>query len=194
MDVRIEVAECLNLDVRQQRPDTLDTVEDRWHDDHRPCRLRDAIEVETRQAARWDQPGDRPLEDLDGEFGGGHHSQQRDDDQQRSAPAVQHAVRNRCRKEQRRSGEDRAKVCGRCVLEEEAPNTLPRVRDPGDALLERATPSADQVIPDMRGPRIWRLLGNLPRAFNALPREAELVRRLSVPRALRPHADIGRGF
>ena len=174
MDVRIEVAECLNLDVRQQRTHTLDTVEDRWHDDHRPCRLRDAIEIETRQAPRWDQAGDRPLEDLDGEFGGRHHSKQRDHDQQRPAPPVPHAVRHRCRKQQCRSDEDRTQVYRRGVLEEEAPDTLPRIRDPGDALLERATPSADQVITDVRGPRIWRLLGNLPRAFNTLPGEAEL--------------------
>ena len=98
MNVRIEIAECLNFDVRQQCTDTLDTVEDRWHDDHRPCRLRDAIEVETRQAPRRNQPGDRSLEDLDGEFGGRHHSKQRDYDQQRSAPPVAHAVRHRCRK------------------------------------------------------------------------------------------------
>src|SRR6478735_8135844 len=65
MDVRIEVAERLDLDVRQQRLDALDAVEDGRHDDHRPCRLGDAIELETRQAPRRDEPGNRALENLD---------------------------------------------------------------------------------------------------------------------------------
>ena len=76
--VRIEVAERLHLEMLDQLPRPLDAVEDRRDDHHRPRVVRDAGEIEARQAARRDQVADDALDDLDRQLARRHQRQQRD--------------------------------------------------------------------------------------------------------------------
>ena len=81
-------------------------------------------------------------------------------------------VGNRRCDEQRGAGGDRAEVSGRRACEEEAAERVASGSGCQATLCSNcAPPAADQVIADVRAPRVGRPLGNLPRAFDALQRE-----------------------
>src|SRR4029079_10634389 len=52
VDIPIEVAELWHFDMRHEIARPFDTVENRRDDDHRSGRVRNAIEIEPRQASR----------------------------------------------------------------------------------------------------------------------------------------------
>ena len=83
VNVRVDVAERLHFEVRDQITDALHAVEERRHDHHRPGRRRHRVELEPRKPARRDQVADHPLQNLDGQLACGHGRQERDEDQRR---------------------------------------------------------------------------------------------------------------
>ena len=70
VDARIEVAQREHLDVLQQRRHRRGARQQRRHDDHRAGVVWNPIgEVEARQAARRDRPGDHALRERDRDVG-----------------------------------------------------------------------------------------------------------------------------
>ena len=64
MDVRVEVAERLHLEVREEALDLVDAAEEHGHDHHRAGALGDAVaEVEARQPARRHERRHEPLDE-----------------------------------------------------------------------------------------------------------------------------------
>ena len=90
MDVGIEVAERLHLEVLQQALDAGDAAEQRRNDHHRPGALGNAgFEVQPRQPARRHQRGDDALHQLHRELARGQqHEQQRRGRASSGAPAA----------------------------------------------------------------------------------------------------------
>ena len=62
--LRSMISERLDLEVLDQLAGALDAVQDRRNDDHRPRVVRNARELEPRQAARRNQVADDALDDL----------------------------------------------------------------------------------------------------------------------------------
>ena len=85
VDVRVDVAERLHLEMREELGDVFDAIENRRHDHHRARRRRHALELEPRQPPRRDQLADDPLQNLDGELARGNEREQRDEGQRRAA-------------------------------------------------------------------------------------------------------------
>ena len=88
VDVRIDVAKRLDLEMRDQLARLRGAVEDRGDDDHRAAIGGHAVEFEARQPPRRDQPTDDVLDDLNHQLAGRDHHQQRDRDQRRASPAM----------------------------------------------------------------------------------------------------------
>ena len=88
MNMRVDVAERLHFEVRDQLVDTLYAVEERRYDDHRPRRRRHRVVLEARKPAWRNQIADHPLHHLDGQLARGHDRQERDEKQRGAVPAV----------------------------------------------------------------------------------------------------------
>jgi hypothetical protein len=78
MNVRVEIAERLDLEVREQFVHARDAVEHRRHDHHRPIGLWHRSQLEPGQAPRRNQPADQPLQNLNGQFARGYGRDQHD--------------------------------------------------------------------------------------------------------------------
>ena len=92
VQVRIQVAQGLHLEMTHQLSNALHAVDHRRDDDHRPRFGGDTIEIEPRQAAGRDQIADHTLQQLNGHFARWHGDQCRDRDQRRAPPAVRPGV------------------------------------------------------------------------------------------------------
>ena len=80
VDPRVEVAERLHLQVREQPLDLFHAAEEHGHDDHRPGALGNPVaEVEARQPSRRHERGHDALDDEHGELAGGEQREQRRD-------------------------------------------------------------------------------------------------------------------
>ena len=150
-------------------------------------------QLEPRQPPRRDQVTDDPLHDLDRQLARRHGRQQRDPGEHRASPAVLVGHRQGHRDQRGGAQRNRAEIAGCRVAEEEAPDAPQQPRAPADALLERLTAAADQVVADVRAALGRGLLGHLSRAFDALQREHAAGRHLSVRRSPRPPGGSDRG-
>ena len=158
--------------------DALDAVEDRRHDHHRPRVDRERASSSSRGSRRG---GIRWLisrcSDLDRQLARRHERRAA-----RPAPASRRASRARRRRRRRRATStavptrDRAEIAGRRVRGRTARRSRCRQSGlPADAALELPPAAADQVIADVRLARVGRALGDLPRALDALQRDAHLA-------------------
>ncbi len=95
LDVPIDVAERLHLDVGEQIVHSFDAVEHRGHDDDCPCGLRDVVQFQAGEPARWDQVADDPLQDLNRQLGRWHDREQPNPHEHRAAPTVELRIRDR---------------------------------------------------------------------------------------------------
>ena len=174
MNVGIEVAERLHIEVGDQVHDALHAVEQRRHDDHRPGRGGHGVELDTRQPARRDQIADQPLQQLDDQLAGRHRHEERDQHERRAAPPLPPGVREGGPDEQGGARRNRAEIARRGPGEEEASQLLLDVGAPRDAALELPPSGPDEVIADVRGARVGRAHVDLPCALDALQREQQL--------------------
>ena len=97
----------------------------RRHDDHRAGVVRDALnaigEVETRQTARRERPGDHALRERDRDVGGRDQQEQQRGDHGARGAALVPEVRGARGQQERRHDRDRAQVDERRVREHQAP-------------------------------------------------------------------------
>ncbi len=98
VDVRIDVAERLHLEVCEKLLDLVHAIESGRHNHHRARGRRHRFELEARQPARRNQDADDALQDLDGELARRDHGQQRDEDQRR-LPASRASARTTSRRQ-----------------------------------------------------------------------------------------------
>src|SRR6185503_9295137 len=70
MNIGIEIARRLHLEVLGERPHTVHAAEDRRDDGHRACVGRKAGELQPWQPPRRDEAAERALYELDGELAG----------------------------------------------------------------------------------------------------------------------------
>ncbi len=174
VNVRIDVAERLHLQVREELRHIPGPIQDRGDDDHRARGGWHALELQARQPSRRDQLADYTLQDLDGQFTGRHDREQGHQHQRGTAPAVGVRVHDRRADEQPCPERDGAEIDGRRTAEEEPTHTFARMGAPRDALLECQTAAADQVIPDVRAAVVGRLRPNLPCPLDRFECQPEL--------------------
>ena len=100
VDARIEVAERLNLEVRQQLVDRAHAAEQGRHDHHRAAILgHAAVELETREHPRRDQPRQQALHRARRQLAGGDEREERNQgDRSRRAVSQRHGIRDRRRR------------------------------------------------------------------------------------------------
>ena len=174
VDPRIEVAERLHFEVRDELLDPGDAVEQRRHDHHRPRRRRHVVELDARQPSRWNQHADKALEQVDHQLAGRHHGQQRHHAQRRAAPPLPLRVGHGESHEQRRAGGNRPQVAWRGPGKEQPADAMRQIRLPRHADLERAAAGANQVIAHVRRAIVGRAHVHLPGPFHALERQQQL--------------------
>ncbi len=88
VNVRIEIADRLDLEVIDESVDTLDAVDDRWYDHHRPRISRKTVVFQPRQAARRYQRGEDALDDLNGKFARRHDDEKANQQQAHVVPTL----------------------------------------------------------------------------------------------------------
>jgi hypothetical protein len=150
VDVRVDVAERLDLEVARNSVDLLDAVEDRRHDHHRARRGGHAIELEPREPLRRHQRADgRCSSWIASSLSGTSAS---------SATTTSAAPRQPCACAYAtprpaaggRAHGHGAEIPGVAWRKKARGAALAGGRGPVDALLERPAPLADQVIADVR--------------------------------------------
>jgi hypothetical protein len=193
VDVRVDVAERLHLEMGEQALDALHAVEQGRDDHHRPRRRRYRVELEARKPSRRNQRADHPLQQLYRQLARGHDRQEHDTGQRRAGPAVQPGVGDGRGDEQRRAGRDAAEIAEGRMREEEPPGELPAGGPPGDAVLE--LPAAPRQSGDGRCARRappGSARGSAARARRTSGRAAAVLHR-SAPPGLRRRGGSGRG-
>ncbi len=173
--MRIEVAERLHLEMRDEFMRALDAVENGRHDHHRASRCRHVVEVESRKAPGRNEGSDDPLQDLNREFAGRHDREQRQHQEPCGARPLEVRVDQRGRDQQHRPGRDGPEIPGCPIPEEPAARTLAEARRPLEVDLELPAPSSDQVVPDVRGACLRRLVGREPGSLHRPQRDAHLA-------------------
>ena len=174
VDPRVEVAERLHFEVRDELLDPGDAVEQRRHDDHRPRRRRHVVELDARQPARRDQYPDQALQQMDHQLAGRHHGQQRHHAEPHAAPSLPLRVGHGQGHEQRGAGGNRPQVAWRCPGKEQPADAMRQIRLPRHADLERAAAGANQVIAHVRRAIVGRAHVHLPGSFDALESQQQL--------------------
>ena len=194
MDARIEVAEREHLHVLQQRRHGLGARQQGGHHHHRAGIVRDALnaigEVETRQAARRDRPGDHALDKCDRDVGGRDQQKQQRDGHGACGSALTPEIRRARGQQERRHDRDRDQIDERRMREHQTPYPFRERRPIGKVGFEVATPLIDEVVPDVGGPIGGRSAGGrLAGAFDCpqsdphlrvSARRRELLNRLAL--------------
>ena len=182
VDPRVEVAERLHFEVRDELLDAGDAVEQRRHDHHRPRRRRHVVELDARQPSWRNQHADQALQQMDHQLAGRHEGQERYHDQRRAAPALPSRVDHRERHEQRRAGGNRAQVAWRCPGKEQPPDAMPQIRLPRHA--DARTGGGRRQSGD--SPRAPRAIVGRPHVYLAGSLDA-----LHAPAAVAPRPSAG---
>ena len=163
----------MHLKVLQQSPDPLDRGDDGGHDHHRACHLGNAdAQVEPRQQHRPDEPVDDTVHERHRQLAGGD---EREQPRPESHPGWR--LRRRHRDHRRRHAEprdrrDRAEIDRGAVLGDYFLQALPEPRVVRDVVLELPPAASDQVVADVRGPRVAAfLLRRLARALDGAQRD-----------------------
>ena len=177
MDAGVEVPQRLNLEMRQQRLDTLHAAEQRRDDDHRPTGLGNvALELEARQRARLDQTGQQPLHGRDGQLGRRDEREQDDGRQHwRAAVAEHHRVGDACKNHERGQQPDGPEVDRRRMAEDGASNPFSNAWRELDDGLELGPAWARQVVPHVQAPIGARPCAAATRHVDAFEGDAGLV-------------------
>ena len=174
MNVRVQIAERLDLEMREQIVHPRDAVEHRRHDHHRPVGLGHGAQFEASQAPRWNQAADQALQNVSGQLTRRDDRDERDDGQRPASPAVP-VGECQCRGDERRGAHrNRAEVAGRRVGKKPPPQVDRQFRVPADAFFELTPPAADEEVPDVRAPVARCLLGHLACALDGFERDAQL--------------------
>jgi hypothetical protein len=174
MNVRVQIAERLDLEMREQVVHPRDAVEHRRHDHHRPVGLGYGAQFEARQTPRRNQPADQALQNLDGQFARRDDRDERDGHQRPVSPAVRVGEGQGRGDEPGGAQPNRAEVAKRRVGEEPSRQVDFQFRVPADALFELTPPAADEEVADVRAPIGRGLLGDLPCALDGFQRHAQL--------------------
>ena len=155
MDPRIQVAEGMHLEVLQQGPHTLVRGDERRHDHHGASGFGyAAAQVKPWQSQRAGEPVDGAVDERHREFAGGDQRDHTGPDAHPVRP-LRHSGR-RHRRRDPESGEQgaRAEVDWRGMLEHQLRQSLPEGRVVSHVVFEFTTTASDQVVADVRRPRI----------------------------------------
>ena len=175
VDVRIEVAEGLHLEVLEKLLDARHASEESGHDHHRAGALGDASdEIEAGQSTGWHERGDEALDDERGKLARGDRREKR---RGRHHPGSPRGADVFDRREDAEAGQDAdsAEVRRRRVGEGESAEPLSRRRAKRHVDLEAEPARADQVMADVRGPVADPLqLRRLARALDGAQGDAHL--------------------
>ena len=186
VEVRVEVADRLDLEVLDQLPRPRDAVEHGRDDHHGPRGGRHAAaQVEARQPPRLHQPGGDALHERRRQLGRRHQREQRGQREQARARSPRIRVQDRRRHAQEDEGREAAQVDRRRVPEAEAPHAPRQARADAQVALELGAAAADQevahVVPAVvvRGGE-----GGLPCAFHRGQRDPALALPVRVRQVL----------
>ena len=182
VNVGVGIAEGEHFEVLDHLFDAGHVLEQRWHDDERARRRRNARGgVETRQAARRHQPRDQALCESDRQFTRRQQQEERRRQGELRAGAVAPGVDDSERYQTAGEQHDRGEVEPGRMRESVAAGPQTQARPVGDVELEADAAAPDQVIADVSGAIVGRAVtGDRGRAGAAL--RGMKLRRL--PRAL----------
>ena len=173
----IEVAERLDLQVREQLVDRAHAAEQGRHDHHRATILgHSAVELETREHTRRDQPRQQALHRARRQLAGGDEREECNQrDRARRAVSEGGGIRDADGDDEHRQQRDGAEIQARRVGEQRAPRTLAEARPEGDEPLELLAPRAGEVVADVRMSRVTATIPAPSGGIDAIERDLDLT-------------------
>ena len=176
MDVRVQVAESLNLEVVDQAAHPLHARKERGNDDHRPRALGHAAgEIQPREAARGHEPGRDALDQRDRDLARRQEDQEGHGKLGPDGSAARPEGRHRDENPEKCESGDGREVYGVGPREKRAPDSAEERQAEGHVRLEVGPSPSDEVIAHVRGPFLRaRAFRGLPGARDGAQRHTDL--------------------